>query len=387
MLVHGFGERAGNFSILVEEHEIETSSECDTAINIVADGLTILGNTNFGEGTGFLNTSMIVPAPTSTTAGTGTISTQRRCVFGTHDDNDDMDDAILGPGVYYNVTGTGRRLTASTCGRTLSADGDFYDPKHIIVLSGSCSALQCRHDVQYTACGSSSNDNIAAATTSSVTWMSELGVSYLLFISENRVDDDDEEDNDFQLTVEETVLNDQCETAIGPILPDFSVSRGSTRSATSDDIDNDDGILLNLLLSFVGIMNATTTTATALTAASQSRNVWYTFIGDGRSFTAETCLEGNTKFETAVFVLHGRQQQREDDADEDEQSSLSLCNDLSIVSIPTAFLSQEPIASRTTCIVNFPTIQDEVYFIVITGQDPTQFGNYGLRIFPQRILA
>ena len=159
--VHGFGDRAGQFSILVEQHDIQTSNRCGTAIDIVADGTTILGRTDFGVEDGFLDNSMIEPPA--------------NCMIGSGDVNENVDDFILGPGFFYNVTGTGQPLTASSCGRTLSFDGEVYEPKSILVLSGTCDRLECTNDVQYTSCGSNS-------TRASVTWMSELDVSYILFV-------------------------------------------------------------------------------------------------------------------------------------------------------------------------------------------------------------
>jgi hypothetical protein len=198
--VHSFADQEGSYEIYLEETNITVSDECDTAIDVPKDGTSILGSAQ--------GSHLIIGIPS--------------CV--------DASDGL--PGIWYQVTGTGRSMTASTC---QSSDTLF---SYISIFSGDCGSLECEEIIQ-TPCGSRS----------SVTWTARANERYVILVQTSGVDE-------IVLYIEETTSNDLCSDAIGPLLGDNSPTFGSTRSATFDQ---------------TGIMNEL-----------ESRGIWYTVIGSGR---------------------------------------------------------------------------------------------------------
>jgi hypothetical protein len=81
---------------------------------------------------------------------------------------DNCQTALTGQvGVWYEVIGTGALISADTCG-----DGTNFDTM-ISVYTGGCGALQCV---------GGDDDGCGVANRSSITWTSQIGVSYLVYV-------------------------------------------------------------------------------------------------------------------------------------------------------------------------------------------------------------
>mmetsp|Transcript_115731 Transcript_115731/g.172953 ORF Transcript_115731/g.172953 Transcript_115731/m.172953 type:complete len:866 (+) Transcript_115731:92-2689(+) len=159
----------------------------------------------------------------------------------------------------------------------------------------------------------------------SITWDSESGAEYHVFVQSQ---DSSVSGGPFVLHAEGTTINDHCENAIGPVGVDGSLTYGSTRSATADAL------------------------------ASASRGVWYSVLGTGSGLIASTC-SGFTDFPTLLSVYQG----------------IDSC---------------ETLAAVTTTVgvgdCSFGSIQswisevDEVYYVLVAGALPDDFGNFALEL-------
>lgn len=199
----------------VEESNVTSSDECQSAIPITPDGISNLGTT---DGASFDNVPICEGLGSS------------------------------GVGVWYEVRGTGQRLSASTCETTSN------QAVKVAVFQGDCSGLECVEGT-YTPCGSKG----------SFTWTTVFDERYYIFVQDPGVDQRMAPVGSFILTLEESSSNDLCENYIGPLLPGGSPTFGSTRSATMGDLD-----------------------ACVVTKPS-SRGVFYTVVGTGEELTASVC--------------------------------------------------------------------------------------------------
>jgi hypothetical protein len=163
------------------------------------------------------------------------------------------------PGVWYRVTHDGM-VTASTCNQA------NYDTK-ISVYDGGCDGLDCVTGLDDTAgcSGFTTEVNWAADGTEDLILVHGFGSAT----------------GDFDLTVtcEESVGNDFCEDADGP-LPVGSITSGTTVDATIDEPPDID-------------------CGTSVTAP----GVWYTVEGTGNTMTASTCVGGgDADYDTKISV-------------------------------------------------------------------------------------
>ena len=127
-------------------------------------------------------------------------------------------------GVWYSYLGTGNRVTATTCTNNYWLDGDF--DSQITVLSGnSCDNLTCVD-------GNDDSDANPCDSESSVTWMANLDELYHILV--HAYSSYSAEDT-FAFVIR-PFLNDQCETAIGPLVSG-DVEHGSTTDASASVVE------------------------------------------------------------------------------------------------------------------------------------------------------
>jgi hypothetical protein len=189
-------------------------------------------------------------------------------------------------GVWYTVVGTGLPLQVSTCYRT------NFDTQIVIFRGLDCQAaatatteLEC---IAYNDNGPS--EYCGASLESSVTWATLFNETYHVLVAGSN-----QEDGTFGLQVVETVVNDVCETSIGPVPTDGTPILGSTEGATWEG-DN--------------VVFGTCADTAVVVAAGEDpkvepgRGVWYTVMGTGAPLVASTCHEGTT-FNTQLSVFQG----------------------------------------------------------------------------------
>jgi len=181
------------------------------------------------------------------------------------DDNDSCEDAIgpllpdgsptYGRG-WYSLVGTGGTLSASLACVSGSS------PWKLVVSKGQCGSLE-RVDEETNPC----------ALGGAVSWQSETGELYYIFIEAGS-----RSPGSFFLRIENSVVNDRCEDAIGPLDSGVSV-QGSTINATVDNVGDCD-------------------------VQNEGPGVWYTATGTGSRLTVSTC--GNADFDTRISVFAGQ---------------------------------------------------------------------------------
>ena len=191
---------------------------CEVAIPILADGSVVKGST----------------------VGASTDDPDLRCFStGTF---------VSGPGVWYQVTGSGSVLTATTCG----PETDF-DTRISVFQSAdeSCENLSC-------VSGNDNDEQCAASLSSSVSWYA--GSGELFFILVHGV-----EAGNFGLSVNETP-NDTCEAAFP--------------TASSDDRSSIPAVVTNssIMVSYMDPCNSTNSPATELQA-------WFSVPGTGSNIS------------------------------------------------------------------------------------------------------
>jgi hypothetical protein len=283
VLVHGFRDATGRFNIFLEDYNIIVSEQCDSSIDAPTDGTSILGTTK------------------------GALSEKAPSCADTTDN---------WPGVWYQLTGTGRTMAASTC------QSSAQIPSYISIYSGECASLTCVDAIQIP-CGSQT----------STTWTASVDVKYFVFI-QAQGEDEMNPGEEFVLYIEETTPNDLCSNAIGLLLVDNSLTFGSTRSATIEE---------------AGISDMDT--------SPRGRGTWYTVVGLGRELTATTCSEF-TSFETSLSVFRGS------------------CD--SLVRVET--VSSEDDCEYFGSIVHWSSDEDELYYLLVSGSDISEYGNFALSI-------
>jgi hypothetical protein len=167
-----------------------------------------------------------------------------------------------GNGVWYTIYGNGKPIKASTC------QGTYFDTS-IAVYSGTCGQLSCI---------SGNNDGLPSnqcGTQSSVTWPTSDQQTYYILVKGST----DDSNGKFTLSITETVENDVCRSAIGPVPADGRRIGGSTVSATYDEAPQCGSPMTH------GI------------------GVWYVTLGTGFPMVASTC--GGASFETQISVFKG----------------------------------------------------------------------------------
>jgi hypothetical protein len=220
-----------------------------------------------------------------------------------------------------SVPGVWYKVTGAGKSMTASTCQSSMDTQSsVYVFSGTCGALECIDSTVLT-CG----------LHASVTWEASAGVDYLFFVQAS-VDDELNPDGSFVLTIEETTSNNLCRNAIGPLLVDGSPTFGSTRSATNE-------------------------------ALSSGRGIWYKVIGSGREITATTkgyapTCSLFTNFETLLEVFNGECDGLE------SVKSIDIGND----------------CDNLGSLVQWVSIADEDYYILVSGTDASEYGNFALSI-------
>jgi len=142
-------------------------------------------------------------------------------------------------GVFFTVHGNNMPYTATTC-----QDRPQLDTQ-IAVFTGTCESRQC---LAY-------NDNLCG-TQASVTWQAQYNELYYIYVFTTNTKEP-LVNGQFELTVRETVVNDICEGAVGPILPDGVPVTGSSKDASLESLDT------------CGLVSL------------QMAGVWYSLVGTG----------------------------------------------------------------------------------------------------------
>jgi len=169
--------------------------------------------------------------------------------------------AVSAPGVWYKAIGTGRTLTASTCG---TAD---YDTK-ISVFTGACDDLVC--------VGGNDDGSGCPGFSSSYTWGAECGVEYLILVHGYN-----QSVGCFQLNLSAgPAANDLCAGAVAMTVGD-TVS-GSTNGATVD---------------------ADAQAAAGCTDSITAPGVWYSFVSGGGDVLVSVCDAAD--YDTKLHVFSG----------------------------------------------------------------------------------
>ncbi|GIV32501.1 MAG: hypothetical protein KatS3mg031_0036 [Chitinophagales bacterium] len=211
------------------------------------------------------------------------------------------DDAFnTSPGVWYAFTGDGGITTVSLCHSSTTYNSALS------VFRGSCGNLICV----------AGNDNNCASLASEVTFDSDPGEVYLIFVHGGL----NNPQGDFVISISCSYeANDACSQAI-EITCGQALS-GSTLGATND-------------------------TAPLCTTDAAAPGVWYYFIGNGQQATVSTC-SSNTFYDTKILVYEGDCNTLLCVSGNDDDN---LCNVMSTLST-----------------VTFATDSGTVYFILVSG--------------------
>lgn len=165
------------------------------------------------------------------------------------------------PGMWFAVMGTGSLLAATTC-----APDSFLD-SHISVFTNGCNALQC--------VGSTGVD-LPCGASGAVSWISEVGVEYMVYVSGrgSRV-------GDFTLRIIDSVSTSgqECETPISTS-PAHNTLIGSTLDAPE-----------SMIAGCGGSLEAT-------------KGTWYSFEGSGSTVSFSPC-NPDTDFDVQLSVFAG----------------------------------------------------------------------------------
>ena len=191
-------------------------------------------------------------------------------------------------GIWYTVTGLGLPLSISTCLRA------NFDTKIAIFRGDNCGQLECvaYNDDTSEALGAA---GVCGPNDSEVTWSTQFQEKFYVLVGGIPMQNDTQglEDStsalttrtiegEFAFSVRETVENDVCDTAIGPVPIDGSLIEGSTTTATishSFIVENDEEQMM----------------------VPVGRGVWYKVIGTGGPLVASTC-HPRTTFDTILSV-------------------------------------------------------------------------------------
>ena len=178
--------------------------------------------------------------------------------------------AIRVGGVFYSVVGTGASITVSTCTATTNFDTELF------VYSGRCGTYTCV----------GGNDDVSTTNTcSAVTFTSQYGITYLVFVNGY----DDTEVGNFGLTV-------SCATPpAAPVIVSLSPTSGpvgSTVTVTGSNLTSTAGATINgvAVIGFT-MVNGTTITFIVPAGATSGNVVVTTATGipsNGLAFTVTT---------------------------------------------------------------------------------------------------
>ena len=222
------------------------------------------------------------------------------------------------PGVWYQVLGTGARLTASLCNEFTK-----FDTK-ISVYEGGCGSLQCVM-----------GNNQWCGYQSSVNWESQLGATYHILVH-GSTGGTSPSVGDFGVAVFEfqPSVNDFCTDAI-LVEPGSEVS-GSTSTASADS-------------------DFASCDHTGVGSTNMAPGVWYKVVGANSGMRASTC-GSETTFDTRITIYKGES-----------------CEDLKCI-----------IADSNGCGFQSSAYwyanQDETYYILVTGNLFSNFGDFVLSI-------
>jgi hypothetical protein len=329
--VHGFDSRLGAYNFTVTESSPPApilNGDCSTAVEVFADGTSILGILRDDTGAG-----EVLREESGVSCASGTT------------------DSV--PTVWYKLIGTGNILTVSTCHSSTTSS-----IASLLVLVGDCETTTTTATTtgQSLACVGPTVAAQCGDHGMSLTWQSDAGLEYYIVVVVRPPSLAEREDSgNFVLTVEETAPNDDCEGALGPLNAlDGSLTFGSTRSSR-----------------VVSNMEITTTTglcgdddgATTTNTSSNSRGTWYSLWGTGEEHTVSTCNRF-TNFDTQIFVFSG------DD-----------CSSLTCVGTSSSSSSTDS-SNSSTCssTISWLASKAEFYRILVTGKDRNQYGTFGLEI-------
>jgi len=221
------------------------------------------------------------------------------------------------PGVWYQVVGTGARLTASLCNEMTQ-----FDTK-ISVFTGSCGSLQCV-----------SANNQWCGYQSSVDWESTPGTTYYILVH-GATGGTSSSLGDFGLAVFEFLpsSNDLCPDAI--LLEPGAVERGSTSIASADE-------------------NFESCNHVVAKSKNQAPGVWYKIVGTNSGMRASTC-GSETTFDTRISIYKG-------ESCDELQCIVSDDNGCGFQSSAYWYASE-----------------GETYYILVTGNLFINFGDFVLR--------
>ena len=283
-----------NFGLTVEDLNPPSNDNCTGAILLEPDGAVTYGSTLRATYTA----KELAP-----TCFSGDVSSD---ITHTH------------PGIWFQVEGTGTRLTASLCNEITQ-----FDTK-ISVYQGSCQALECV----------TGNDQWCGYQ-SSVNWESTIGITYYILVH-GSTGGTSPSMGDFGLTVFEfqPSANNFCTDAI--LLEPGAVQQGSTSTANAD-------------------VNVDSCDYTGVNTKNQAPGVWYKVVGTGSGMRASTCGP-ETSFDTRISIYKGEN-----------------CEALKCI-----------IADDNGCGFQSSAYwfanQGETYYILVTGNLFSNFGDFVLRI-------
>lgn len=224
-----------------------------------------------------------------------------------------------GPDVWYSFVGTGYLVTASLCG-----SGNYDSWMQVQELSGAnCSSTITNSWVNDDACGQDAE----------VTFMSQLGVTYLIRVAGYDWNDF----GNFTLTItcdtDNIPNNDGCPGAY-PIACGGEYL-GSTSNSTPDPINPNNPF------------------------SPTTNGVWYVLKGTGQPFTFSTC--GSNAYDSYIYLYEGED-----------------CNNKSLV-------ASDDDGCNATCrwslssILTYPTIAGKRYYLLVGGYGAAT-GNFMLKV-------
>lgn len=317
VLVHGFGSRAGEFTISLEPTRIsEANTECINAFVLEPNGMSILGSISSNAGK---NNTMPIEV-----CGQDSVNEVTRS----------------STGVWYQVMGDGSSLIASTC----SSNTEFKPQISIYHGASSCGDLACV-DATVSAC--------------TVKWTTKKFESYFLFVH-------GENSGDFVLTVDNVVSNDNCENAIELSSLDGSTTFGSIKSASADTnlpSCDDGGTSVGNVTTITATTNATSTQIEILTPSTK-RGVWYQMAGNGKIMTASTCSV-HTNFNATISIWSGTCSR----------------NNLQCTPVKrTPCEKDDNNNSNLGMQIEWPTLEGVTFSILVHGEEDDDIGNFELKV-------
>ena len=219
------------------------------------------------------------------------------------------------PGLWFSVVGTGQMLEASTCGSLLDLD------TQISVFGNSCDSLEC--------IGGTGQD-IPCGDNGSVSWQTEMGEVYNIYVSgrSSRV-------GDFVLNIDEVPVADgfTCDGSL-PLELGSTSFQSNTTTAPSESVN-------------------------LCTGSRAVRGAWHTFVGTGMTMKISVCND-ETDFDARVSLFTGS------------------CGELSCAAHTQSICGENDEILVTTHVgMN--------YYLFVHGSDSVSIGNYLLTIEEEQI--